>query len=176
VVAAAIVGSIASAAAAWGLVSAQTGCTLAGSCDITTVYVTADAGLPPGVIAGTDVAGQLFQAGAGVTDEFGPTVWQSSAIDGTWMNFPGQRSYIIYPLFPDGGPIQGPFIPESVQVSADPSPYPAPSNFAPSSGNITEFSGLPDGGTTGFQVTNNTCSPYFLYLQMAYPRDAGATD
>jgi hypothetical protein len=174
IAAAAVVGVVAIGAGIWGVVSTQTGCELQGSCDTTLVYVPA---LPPGVTAAPGIAGQPFQPDAGLfTDGFGATFWQSSPIEGTWMNFPGQRTYLIYPQLPDGGAMVGPFLFESVQVSADPNPYASPSNFAPSAGNITEFSGLPDGGMTGFSVTNNTCSPYYLWLQVApeYPAPAPA--
>ncbi len=63
-------------------------------------------------------------------------------------------------------------------VSADPSPGDnATSNFAQAAGNLVELTErLPDGGTSGFQMKNDTCSPYYVWLQVApeYPPGADA--
>jgi hypothetical protein len=92
------------------------------------------------------------------------------------MWFPGNRTYVIFPQLPDGGAFTGPYTFPQVQLSPDSNPYTTPgSNFAPSAGNAAEFSGLPDGRTDAFQVTNNTCSPYFLWLQVAQERPASAS-
>ena len=114
---------------------------------------------------------QPFQPDAGVYETGGGTYWMSSPFEGVWMNFPGQLTYVIHPKLPDGGPFVGPYFFSELWVSADPNPYSNPgSNSAPSSGNITEVSELA-GDPTGFQVTNNTCSPYYLWMAVAqeYP-------
>lgn len=167
--------SVACAGGAWGVLSTQTGCQLQGLCDAETVYVPS---FPPGVTSAPYVTAQPFQPDAGVYETGGGTYWMSSPFEGVWMNFPGQLTYVIHPKLPDGGPFVGPYFFSELWVSADPNPYSNPgSNSAPSSGNITEVSELA-GDPTGFQVTNNTCSPYYLWMAVAqeYPGapDAGA--
>ena len=165
-IAGAVAVAVVGAGVAWGALASQAGCQLQGACDPDTVYVPA---LPAGVAAGASVSAQPFQAEAGT---YG-AVWQTSAIEGTWMELPGQRTYVISPQLPDGGPFVGPYTFPQVYLSADPNPYTfVGSNFAPSAGNPTEFSGLPDGGFDGFLVINNTCSKYFLWLQVAQEHPA----
>jgi hypothetical protein len=163
--------SVACAGGAWGVLSTQTGCQLQGSCDADMVYVPS---FPPGVTSAPYVTAQPFQADAGIFHTSIGDLWETSPIDGQWMDFPGQRTFLIYPQLPDGGPFLGPYTFPDIEVSADPSPEAnAASNFAPSAGNIAEISVLPDGGLNGFQVTNDTCSPYFLWMQVAQ-ENAGA--
>jgi len=151
-------------AVAWGVLSTQAGCQLQGSCEAQTVYVPA---IPPGG-AGQDVSSQGFGQGAGVYDTSIGRVWQTGPIEGTWLPYPGSQTYVFYPTLPDGGPFVGPYIPTQFLVSADPDSYTNPgSNGAIAAGNLGEFSGLPDGGLTGFVLTNDTCSPYFLWLAVA---------
>jgi hypothetical protein len=129
--------------------------------------------IPPGQAA-QYVSAQPFPAEAGVN----AGAWQSGPVNGTWMSFPGQQTFIIYPTLPDGGPFVGPYLPQDVYVSPDPNPdTTSGSNFVNAAGNIAEFSGLPDGGATGFMVFNDTCSPYYLWLSVLqqYPPDAGAS-
>jgi hypothetical protein len=143
---------LACVAAAWGVLESQSGCELQ-SCTI-------DAGTVPN----TSMPG------------FQPTVhdgvWESAPINGTWLGFPGLTSYTIFPTLEDGGPFPGPYVPYAL-VSADPNPYTNGngSNFAPSAGNITEFAGV---GPNGISVFNNTCSPFFLWLQLAQQNPPGA--
>ncbi len=152
------------AALAGSTLGTQAGCTLQETCSPSTVYVTPDGRLPSGVATAPYVTGQAFQPDAGIYQTGQGLLWQSSSQDGLWMDFPGQRSYVIYPLLPDGGPFVGPYL-LNASVSADQNPGSNPnSNWAPSAGNITEFSNLPDGGNTGFIVTNDTCTEYFLFV------------
>jgi hypothetical protein len=153
-IAGAIIGSVACVGAAWGFLASQSGCQLQ-TCIPSTLYVGSDAG-----------ANQPFQTGAGVYNG----VWQSGVIDGNpadpstgWMSFPAQITYLVHPLLPDGGLFPGPYIPTNVLVSPDPFPN-SGSNFAPSAGNIAEFSS--DVGTNGISVFNDTCSNYYLWFQL----------
>jgi len=152
---AALGSSVACGIAVWGLAASQSACQLKGICDISTTYVPA----PPSGSSGT---AQPFEDSAGMYGD----AWQSSAIEGTWMTFPGQITYVIYPKLADGGPFTGPYEP-TANISADPDPGAnAASNYAPSAGNATQLSALPDGGLDGIQVTNNTCTPYYLWLKL----------
>jgi hypothetical protein len=131
----------------------QAGCQLQGQCDPSAVTVGA-----AGAVT------QAFAPGAGIYDG----VWESSPIDGTWMSFPQERTYTIYPKLPDGGPLVGPYI-LFANVSPDPDNYTTSgSNYAGGAGNIAEFTQSADldgGRTDHFQVTNETCSPYYLWIQ-----------
>jgi hypothetical protein len=153
----------------WVALVSQAGCQLQGSCD-------PDERSIPGLSSepkGPPLAPGGFPSGAGIYGD----AWQSGAIDGPWLWFPGQRTYTISPQPADGGtPLPGPY--EFVMyLSVDPNPWTtAGSNFAPSAGNPTEFGGLPDGGMDGFQVTNDSCSPYYLWLQATPARPATTLD
>ncbi len=142
VAALATVSALACAGAVWGVAAMQAGCTPQGTCD------------PKD---GGSVTGVSLQTSTG-------TLWQTSPIEGTWLQFDGQESYYLYPTFSDGGRMPGPYTFPEIMVSADKNPYTNPnSNFAPSAGNIAEI--LPLDG--GFQVMNNTCSQYYLWMQVA---------
>jgi hypothetical protein len=177
-IARALVVVVGCAGATWGFVAADSGCQLQGVCDPKTVNVPSEQSLPAG-------AGYFRTANGGV-------VWQTSALDGTgasgWLTFPPQITYnITLPPLPDGGAFLGPYVPVA-NISADANPYVDPqNNFAPSAGNTTQVTGLyVDGGVrgdaslplvnVGVSVTNNTCTPYFLWLQLAQdtPLDADA--
>ena len=157
-----VAASFAFGSMAWGLAASQSGCQLQQVCTPSTVYVPASAA-PKGA------SSQSFESTAGMYGD----IWQSSAIDGEWMSLPPQVTYIIYPQLPDGRPFVGPYVP-AAQISAYQSPYfPDPStnagaNFAQSAGNPTQFAGLDDGGLTGFQVMNNTCTQYYLFLTLSH--------
>jgi hypothetical protein len=171
-----VIAAIGCGGVAWGIFATQAGCTLQGQCDATTAYVPRSA-LPPGA-AGQFVTGQSFAAGAGVYSTSAGVVWQTSPIQGQWMSFQGQLTYYIFPQLPDGGPFVGPYTYPEIEISADPNPEANPSsNFAPGAGNPVEVLALPDGGTTGFTVFNNTCSTYYLWMQVAqeYTPDAAAS-
>lgn len=148
-IAGAVVVAVTGAGIAWGVLASEAGCQLQGACDPATYD------------------GFVTDTGAPTAMGFYGATWQSGPIEGTWAWFPGQRTYRIVPLLPDGGALAGPYTFPQVLLSADPRPWPtAGSNFAQSAGNTAEFSSL-DSGTIGFQVTNNTCSPYYLWLQVA---------
>ncbi len=142
-------------------VGTQAGCTLQGTCDQSTVYVPS---FPSGTTGAQYITAQAFEPEAGVYEVGGNIAWLSSPINGTWMDFPGQRSYVVYPTWPDGGPFLGPYE-LSAYVSADQNPGTiSNANWATGTGNVAEFSNLPDGGDTGFIVTNDTCTEYFLQI------------
>jgi hypothetical protein len=139
---------------------ASAGCQLQGQCDASAVVVGGDAGE-------SGATTQRFQPGAGVYATGSGAVWQSSPIEGTWMDFPPERTYTIYPKLPDGGPFLGPWL-LTGDVSPDPSPATTQgSNFANLAGNLGEFEQdtATDGGRpTYFTITNETCSPYWVWV------------
>jgi hypothetical protein len=125
------------------------GCTTH-QCDPSTVTIEADAGN----------AGLVHQEG----DTF---VWESSTLDGPWLDFPGERTYVFN--FPE------PFMarqPETV-IAYVASDHNAQSNFVIASGQLAEFSLAPNTLT----VLNATCAEYFLrVVAYASPPDAGSRD
>ncbi len=179
----ALVASACCAAGVGSVLPTELGCQLQGTCD-------ADSASIPGLAKeqnGPDVTPNGVPMDAGM---YGSS-WQSGPEEGHWLWFPGQRTYTIYPDLNDGGRLLGPYV-FSGFISADSEPYTTPgSNFVQGAGNSVEFSGLPyEAGTTpdgsamvvqqtyGFQVTNDTCSPYYLWLQVTpeAPFDPGAGD
>jgi hypothetical protein len=145
--------------AAWGVIASEGGCQLQGACDPETI--------DPGPL--TDKGAPT---GAGMYGDR----WQSSPIEGTWAWFPGQRTYVVHP------PFKGPYTFPQIFLSADANPYSTDgSNFAASAGNTAEISDVND-DLRSFKITNNTCSPYYLWLQVApqgqadgaVPEDGGA--
>ena len=143
---------------AWGGFASQAGCQLQGACD-----------------PETNDAGFVTDTNAPTKSGMYGSSWQSGPIEGTWASFPGGQTYNIRPQRADGTPFLGPYT-FQVFLSLDQNPYTTGgTNFAPSAGNTAEFTGLyVDGGVnTGFQVTNNTCSKYYLWLRVDEETQAG---
>ena len=165
-IAGAVVAAVGCAGVAWGVLASGGGCQLQKVCDPATTN------LPflPKEPEGPEVLPDGFPVGAGMYGD----VWQSGPIEGHWLWFPPERTYVIKPQLSDGGAFVGPYTFPQVLLSADPNPYTnGGSNFAQSAGNTAEFAGV---SKDTFQVTNNTCSPYYLWLQVAqeYPSDGAA--
>lgn len=107
----------------------------------------------------------------------GEAIWESSPIDGTWIDYPGQRTYFF-------GLPQG-FVPRQppvAYVATGPTPDQpdASSTYVQASGQLAELGSFVNGG---FLITNATCAEYWLYVSVAgtyapppAPDDAGAGD
>jgi hypothetical protein len=165
---AAIARAVGAAVAVTGMASggfaSQAGCQLQGACD-----------------PHTNDTGFVTDTNAPTKSGMYGSSWQSGPIEGTWASFPGGQTYTIRPKRADGTAFLGPYT-FQVLLSADTNPYTTDgANFAPSAGNTAEFTGLyEDGGVdgkvnTGFQVTNNTCSKYYLWLRVDEETQAGAS-
>ncbi len=98
--------------------------------------------------------------------------WESTPIDGPWLDFRAQRVYVfdLHDLGVDR-------LPEIVTpyVSAQKDPLHEGGNFTVAAGNLTEISGAERGKVT---LKNDTCADYFLRVVVqATPRapagDAG---
>lgn len=101
--------------------------------------------------------------------------WQSTPLDGPWLNFPAQRTYGI--IIGDWAVQKRQFYSQLASVSADLEPNKQPActngvcdpetNWAPGAGNIAQFSYA----RAGFiKITNNTCAQFYLRLVLkAYP-------
>lgn len=125
---------------------------------------------------GTTVGGVSY-----VDPTTGLVLWESSPVEGTWIDFPGEQTY-YFGLPPNFTPL----LPPSAYVATDPAPYEQDSGGGTStiaSGQLAEFGGY---GNGGFVVTNATCAHYYLYvsvwgtvplaMQDAGTTDAGSTD
>jgi hypothetical protein len=145
---------VAACAASAGAVVALGGCPLK-NCDGSWVFLgnTPDAAPPEGTTYGAELP---FEH---AVDE---TTWESVPIDGTYLDFPGQRVYVFAPFLdktPSGQPFTGPYTNIVAYVSADPQPSLNGSNFTIASGNLAEVVGVTTGG---FAVHNDTCAEYYL--------------
>jgi hypothetical protein len=83
--------------------------------------------------------------------------WESNALDGRWLDFPGQREWLMW--FP--APFKGHEPIELIAyISADPTPNQTPgANFTVASGNLAEFRGM---NGYAMRVFNETCAYYYL--------------
>jgi hypothetical protein len=117
------------------------------------------------------------------TSSTGFAVWESSPVNGPWLDFPGMRTYFFD--LPNGGgtivtdgvlsPAQCfcPVAPPYVWVGTDPSPDEAGATTVIAGGELAEMlSYIPfcnDAGghcTYGFQMTNSTCAGYHVYVSI----------
>ncbi len=97
-------------------------------------------------------------------------LWESNAIDGVWLPFPGKRAWVfdLTTLGPDRLPD---VITPYVTAEADPTHTPG-SNFTLGAGNIAELSGVKNGQVV---VKNGTCATYYLRVVVqTTPRPPGA--
>jgi hypothetical protein len=127
--------------------------------------------------AGTSDAGANMDppAGSGAVDE---TTWESGPIDGTWVDFPGQRTMLLFPNL--GQTFPGPYTSVEVYVSASPQANAPGNNWTLATGNLAEVSVQgPDTGTPwGVFVKNDTCAPYYarVVVRRAGTSAGGALD
>ena len=84
--------------------------------------------------------------------------WESSPIDGRWLDFPKQRAW-VFDLHELGDRAPALVLPY-VSAQADPL-HEGGSNFTLGSGNLTEISGADKGHVT---IHNGTCADYYLRL------------
>lgn len=83
-------------------------------------------------------------------------LYESSPIDGVWLDFPKQRAW-IFDLHDLGDRVPQVITPY-VSAQADPNHEPG-GNFAVAAGNLAEISGVTKGQVV---VHNGTCADYFL--------------
>ncbi len=99
--------------------------------------------------------------------------WESSPLDGKWLPYPHQRTWVIY----YGGYMKG-RKPSSIDVflAADERPNQAGSNFTVGGGDVVKMYNVTD---DSMGLANGTCADYFVRVVVHAPRaaaDAGATD
>lgn len=106
----------------------------------------------------------------------GLALWESSPVEGQWINFPGNLTY-FFALPPNFTPLA----PPSAAVATDDAPFDSDSGGGTSttaSGQLAEFGGYVNGG---FLVTNASCADYRLFVSVwgtvpVATQDAGTTD
>ncbi len=86
-----------------------------------------------------------------------PDTWESSPVDGTWLDFPQQRAW-IFDLQALGDREPQIIIP---YVSAQQSPLAEDGNFTIAGGNLAEISAARRGAVI---IKNGTCADYYLRL------------
>ncbi len=84
-----------------------------------------------------------------------PDAWESNPIDGKWLPFPRQRSWVFE--MRDLGQ-RTPYLPE-VFISGNENPSAENGNFTLAGGNLAEVSSVGPGRMT---VKNDTCADYFV--------------
>jgi hypothetical protein len=143
--------------------SAATGCTTH-QCDED--YIDLD---PP------DAAGLVGNLETFTNTDF--AIWESSPVDGPWINFPGQMTYFfeLPQYFTPGTQPQ-------VWIATDPIPddLDGSPTTVPAAGQLAEMFAYVNGG---FKITNGSCVRYYLYITIPgtyspppppAPDDAGA--
>jgi hypothetical protein len=92
-------------------------------------------------------------------------LWESTPVDGIWLDFPKQRAW-IFDLHDLGGRVPQVIVPY-VSAQADPNHEPG-ANFTIAAGNLAEISGVQNDQVI---IHNGTCADYFLRLTVeAAPR------
>jgi hypothetical protein len=85
-----------------------------------------------------------------------PDTWESNPLDGQWLDFPGQRTW-VFEMRDLGGRL--PEKPVVAYISASEFPAATGSNFAIASGNLAE---LTFAGPGRLVVRSGVCADYFL--------------
>jgi hypothetical protein len=157
--------------AATASVPASTGCTTR-QCDTDCIWISATAGggstCPWNASGAPDSS--LYHVGA---DEL---VWQSSPWLGTWIDFPGQRTYVfIWPaemqdaIANAGWVLEAPSVWVSTTADNDAG---GGGTSTPAAGQLAEVSGVT---TYGFAVTNGSCAEYYVRAEVHAFRPAQPT-
>jgi hypothetical protein len=91
----------------------------------------------------------------------GYAMWESSPMDGTWIDFPGQRTYFftLPQDFTPAGPPEA-FL-GTTQTAGDVDA--GGGTYVPAAGQLAEFGPY---GNQGFNVENGSCAEYFLYVRI----------
>lgn len=108
---------------------------------------------------------QVFGRNPGEGRLLSADLWESSPVDGVWLEFPKQRIW-IFDLTALGNDRQPQLI--LPYVSAEPDPNRSGGNGTIAAGNLAEQSGVANGQVV---IKNGTCADYYLRLVvLAAPR------
>jgi hypothetical protein len=119
------------------------------------------------------------------------TQWESTPIDGQWLDYPGERTVFLFPnLVPSAtgappalqGNFAGPYFNVTAYVSPNQDANASTSNWTVASGNLAEITVVPPGpGESPTQwfiaITNATCAQYYLRVTVERTEpDAGTPE
>ena len=115
-----------------------------------------------------------------VIDFIDPNTWESSPIDGTWIDYGHRQNIFLYFGGVDdaGLPTHPPVEEVLVYISSDKNPVSAHTNFGLVGGNGAELTY--DEGGAGVHILNNTCAEYYARIVVRFapmtpsPLDAAA--
>jgi hypothetical protein len=177
---AAVIGGLAFAGIA---LAAQSGCQLQGTCAPTSAW------WPPPTPSNVTGPVPASLPSSGTYDD---NDWQSSGLDDTWLDFPGGRTYTIFPFttsqWQSSPRFYGPYTGFDIDVATDPQPT-TTGNFTPASGNLAEVFLVSDPSPSqfaaqqvadaaavppSFNIVNATCADY--YLRVVVHRDPTIPD
>jgi hypothetical protein len=114
-------------------------------------------------------------AGQGEQDPDFQDAWESSPIEGTWAPFPAMvtETFDVSSVFPS---CPTPML-DTPQLSPDPMPTVAGSNYAWAAGNLAEVVGM---GPTSVTIFNDSCADYYvrvvIHCGLPGALDGGARD
>ena len=105
----------------------------------------------------------LATCGGDMLDE---NTWESGPLDGTYLDFHGQRTWVMNPSGWVGDREPATF---DVYLSLNPVPNSdGGAGFADPAGNLAQITAVPSGGGYQIQVLNNTCAQYYLRVVVTY--------
>ena len=99
-------------------------------------------------------------------DAIDSTHWESGPVLSTFLDFHGERTWILDPT-----PWMGSRTPTGFEADIAFNPLPnadAGLGFAPSAGNLSEITLLPSANGWKVQVLNDTCARYYLRVVLTY--------
>jgi hypothetical protein len=108
-------------------------------------------------------------------DMLDDSTWESGPLDGTYLNFHGERTWIFNPSGWVGDRVPTlitPYLSLIAQPNAE-GGAPGYAGFTLGPGNMAEITAFPSGGGYQIQVLNNTCAQYYLRVVIQYA-DAGS--
>lgn len=132
---------------------------LAGVCGLATVATT-----PACLTRACDPSQGLFGLKEGEGRLLDEDTWESSPLDGKWLPYPHQRTWVLF----YGGYMKG-RTPTSVEVflSADEHPNQAGSNFTQGGGDVVKMYNVT---SDSMGLVNGTCADYFVRVVVHAPR------
>lgn len=149
--------------------SATTGCTTH-ECDTSCIWIGAPAPDGSTCASGTAPSASLHHRSGG------ELVWESSPMEGTWLDFPGAVSYtFILPAemttaLQNGWTLLAP----TVWISTAANQIDGGGTAAPAAGQLAEVNGM---SVYGFVVTNGACAEYSIRVEVhVIPPDSIASD
>lgn len=139
--------------------------TAALACALATVTAT-----PACLTRACDPSQELFGLKEGEGRLLDEDTWESSPLDGKWLPYPHQRTWVLF----YGGYMKG-RTPTSVQVflSADERPNQAGSNFTQGGGDVVKMYNVT---SDSMGLVNGTCADYFVRVVVKAPRFPAPAD